>query len=56
MRHVIDGVKAHQIAGQMEGGDLLITLFGDGVAFDRAGADRVQRFKLITCFEQRLTF
>jgi hypothetical protein len=51
-----DGVKAHQIARQMEAGDLLITLFGDGVAFDGPGANSVQRFQLITGFEQGLTF
>jgi hypothetical protein len=42
-----DGVKADQIARQMEAGDLLITLFGDGVALDRAGTNSVKRFQFI---------
>jgi hypothetical protein len=51
-----DGVKANQIARQMEAGNLLITLFGDGVAFDGARTNRIQRFQLITGFEQGLPF
>jgi len=31
-----DGVETDQIAGQMETGNLLVTLFSDGVAFDGA--------------------
>ncbi len=31
VRLLVDGVKADQIASQVEGGDLLVTLFGDGV-------------------------
>ena len=51
-----DGVKAHQIARQVEAGNLLIALLGDGVAFDGPGANGIQRFQLITGFEQGLTF
>ncbi len=40
----------------METGDLLITLFGDGIAFDGARTDSVERFQLIACFKQGLTF
>jgi hypothetical protein len=51
-----DGVKADQIARQMKAGDLLIALFGDGVAFDGARTNCIQRFQLITGFEQGLSF
>lgn len=51
-----DSVKADQIARQMETGDLLITLFGNGVAFNGARTNCIQRFQLITGFEQGLSF
>ncbi len=40
----------------MEASNLLITLLGDGIAFDGPGANSVQRLQLITGFEQGLTF
>jgi hypothetical protein len=51
-----DGVKANQISCQMETGDLLVALFSDGIAFDGAGTNGVQRFQFITGLEQRLPF
>ena len=40
----------------METGDLLVTLFGDGVALDGAGTDGVKGFQFIASFEQCLAF
>ena len=40
----------------METGDLLVTLFGDGVALDGAGPDGVKGFQFIASFEQCLAF
>ena len=51
-----DGVEAHQITRQMETGDLLVALLGDGVAFDGPGTDRVQRLQLVAGLEQGLAF
>jgi hypothetical protein len=51
-----DGIKAHQVARQMEAGDLLITLFGDGVALDGARTDSIERFQFVSRFKQRLPF
>src|SRR5690606_32655148 len=51
-----DGVKADQITCQMEAGDLLITLFGDGIAFDGARTDSIERFQFVSRFKQRLPF
>jgi hypothetical protein len=39
-----------------ETGDLLVTLFSDGVALDRAGTNSVKRFQFIPGFKQSLTF
>ena len=39
----VDGIEADQIAGQMKSGDLLITLLGDGVGLDGAGANGIER-------------
>ena len=51
-----DGIKAHQVTRQMEAGDLLITLFGDGVAFNGARTDSIERFQFVSRFKQRLPF
>jgi hypothetical protein len=37
-----DGVKTNQIAREVEASDLLVALFGDGVALNRTGADCVK--------------
>ena len=51
-----DGIKAYQVTRQMEAGDLLITLFGDGVALDGARTDSIERFQFVSRFKQRLPF
>ena len=56
MLQTADGVEAHQITRQMETGDLLVALLGDGVAFDGPGTDRVQRLQLVAGLEQGLAF
>ena len=40
----------------MKTSDLLVALLGNGVAFNRTGADSIERFQFITCFKQRLPF
>jgi len=37
-----NGVKTYQVTRQMETGNLLIALFGNGIAFYRSGADSVE--------------
>ena len=37
-----DRIKADQVAGQMETGNLLIALFGDGIAFNGTGTDGIK--------------
>ena len=51
-----DRIKAHQIARQVEAGDLLVALFGNGIALDGARTDSVQRFQFVSRFKQRLPF
>ena len=40
----------------MEAGNLFVTLFGDGIALNGTGTNRIQRFQFITGFEQGLPF
>ncbi|MNV72301.1 hypothetical protein D3C71_1653780 [compost metagenome] len=54
MLQTADSIKTNQIARQMEAGDLLVTLFGNGVTLDGPGADSVQRFQFIAGLEQGL--
>ncbi len=51
-----NGVEADQIAREVEAGNLLVALFGDGITLDGAGADSVKRFQIVTRFKQRLAF
>ena len=39
MLGIDNGIKADEVTGKMETGDLLITFFGDGVALD--GPERI---------------
>lgn len=36
-----NGIKTDQIASEVEARNLLITLFSDGITFDRAGTNSV---------------
>ncbi|MOA31452.1 hypothetical protein D3C78_1526120 [compost metagenome] len=54
MLQAANGVKTNQIARQVETGDLLIALLGNGITFDGPGADSVQRFQFIAGLEQGL--
>ena len=49
-----DGVEPHEVAREVECGDLLVALFGDGIALNGSGTDRIQRFQLIPRLKQRL--
>ena len=40
----------------MEAGDLLVALFGNGVAFDGARTDSIERFQFVSRLKQRLPF
>ncbi|MNT36314.1 hypothetical protein D3C71_795240 [compost metagenome] len=40
----------------MEAGDLLIALLGDGVAFNGARTDSIERFQFVSRLKQRLPF
>jgi hypothetical protein len=51
-----DGVKADQVARQMEAGDLLIALFGDGVALDGARTDSIERFQFVSALNSVCPF
>lgn len=53
---VHDRIETDQIARQVEACNLLVALFSNGVALDRAGADSVERFQIVACFKQRLAF
>jgi len=43
--------QTHVLDHQVEAGNLLVTLFGNGIAFDGARTNRIQRFQLIASFE-----
>lgn len=40
----------------MEAGDLLVALFGNGVAFDGARTDSIERLQFVSRLKQRLPF
>lgn len=51
----MDGIETDQIASEVERGDLLIPLLGDGVRLDGPGTDGIERFELIASLEQLFT-
>lgn len=53
---IADGIKSDQFAGQVKAGNLLATIVSDGIGFNRAGPNGIDRLERVTLVKQYLIF